>query len=68
MKTSQLNKLPHGTRVVWNGLDHGYVVNLTKSKPKAEPPLVYIQWDDGQRTDGRDNSALVHVLCYGVWD
>lgn len=65
MTTKKLNRLPHGTKVDWVyqgcSKSRGYVVNLTKSKPNAEPPLVYIQWDDGQRTDGRDESALEHV-------
>lgn len=64
MTINQLKKLPHGTRVEWtrnDGPASGYVANLTKSKPMAEPPLIYIQWDDGQRTDGRDNWALENV-------
>ncbi len=65
MTVSQLKKLPHGTKVTWGMKDRGYVVNLTKSKPNAEPPLVYVQWDDNQRTDGRDASALMHVFEIG---
>ncbi len=65
MTIKKLNSLPHGTKVRWiqfeHDASHGYVVNLTKSKPTAEGPLVYIQWDDGQRTDGRDDWALEHV-------
>jgi hypothetical protein len=66
MTISQLKKLPHGTRVTWDSSgDTGYVVDLRKSKPNAEPPLLYIQWNDGQRTDGRDDLALVHVIKVG---
>ena len=65
MTISQLKKLPHGTKVTWDSSPanstEGYVVDLRKSKPMAEPPLLYIQWDDGQRTDWRDDWALVHV-------
>jgi len=65
MTTKQLCKLKHGTRVLWNGTDKGYVVDLRTSKPNAEPPLLYIQWDDGQRTDGRDVAAIQHVSIDG---
>jgi hypothetical protein len=64
MTTQQLKKLAHGTKVVWSRdkeTASGYVVDLRKSKPKAEPPLVYVQWEDGQRTDGSDDWALEHV-------
>ena len=65
MTINGLKKLKHGRRVTWVRGDEraeGYVVNLRKSKPNAEPPLVYIQWKDGQRTDGRDDLALQHVF------
>ena len=64
MTIKELNKIKHGTYVKWirgTEVDYGYVVNLTKSRPTAEPPLIYIQWTDGQRTDGRDDLALKHV-------
>lgn len=65
MTISQLKKLAHGTKVTWDSSpacnDEGYVVDLRKSRPKAEPPLLYIQWADGQRTDGSDDWSLVHV-------
>lgn len=65
MTIKNLKKLPHGTRVKWQRNAEpesgGYVVDLRKSKPNAEPPLVYVQWDDGQRTDGSDDWALEHV-------
>jgi len=69
MTIEQLKKLPHGTKVSWDSSpanqDEGYVVDLRTSRPNAEPPLLYIQWDDGQRTDGSDKWALVHVVRKG---
>ena len=69
MTIKQLKTLKHGTPVRWRRTyefhieeESGYVVDLCKSKPKAEPPLVYIQWNGGQRTDGSDDWALKHVL------
>ncbi len=61
MTVEQLKSLPHGTKVVWSGQFQGYVVNLIKSKPNAEGPLIYIQWEDGERTDGNDSWALIRV-------
>lgn len=65
MTIKQVKMVPHGTKVEWHRPGDttckGYVVNLTKSRPRANPPLVYIQWEDGQRTDGSDDWALEHV-------
>ena len=61
MTIKEIRSLPHGTKVLWDGKDHGYVVNLLSSKKRHEPPLVYVEWQDGQRTDGSDDWALEHV-------
>lgn len=69
MTTKQLKKLPHGTKVLWRRGDelcNGYVVDLRKSRPSAEPPLVYIQWEDMQRTDAGDESALQYVAVGSI--
>lgn len=68
MTTQELSAAKHGARVTWRReledsieVECGYVVDLRTSKPNAEPPLLYIQWARGQRTDGRDDWALGHA-------
>lgn len=63
MTVKDFAKLPHGTKVKWSDGSQGYVVNLTAAakKKRLEPPLIYAQWNDGQRTDGSDEWALEQV-------
>lgn len=58
MTIKELGKLPIGTRVEWRRDDEresGFTC-----KPIGVP--LFIQWADGQTTNGTDDGALVYVF------
>ena len=63
MKQDVLRKMAHGSHVawVWGGkqLMSGRVVSDHCVRHPNED--VYVQWDDGQRTDAFDNDAVKHI-------
>lgn len=59
MTTKQLNRLAVGTRVQWVSGDLGTVAKDASYNHDA--PHLFIRWDDGEITDGRDGHALLMV-------
>ena len=59
MKAATLRKMPAGARVTWNFDGQGASGSGCVVKNPDED--VYVQWDDGQRTDAFDSDAVKHI-------
>lgn len=64
MTPAKLAALPVGTRLMWtrpgDRVMYGTIVQQPEQNYRA--PHYMIEWEDGQRTDGRDDAALQYVL------